>query len=156
MRWRRSGIVRCCAGSVCSRRQISCWTCSMDISRVDAGAAALGVAVWTGAGLVGDWLLLWILRRVRGRRYLRISAFAAVGVYPTFLLAPGYWTKLLLVAALGLLNTGWYAIPKAGLYAALPGRSGAAVAAGGIGGLLGACVPLVLGFVAGASAWRRR
>ncbi len=122
----------------------------VDVARVDAGAAALGVAVWTGAGLVGDWLLLWILRRVRGRRYLRISAFAAVGVYPTFLLVPGYWTKLLLVAALGLLNTGWYAIPKAGLYAALPGRSGAAVAAGGIGGLLGACVPLVLGFVAGS------
>jgi FSR family fosmidomycin resistance protein-like MFS transporter len=122
----------------------------VDVARVDAGAAALGVAVWTGAGLVGDWLLLWILRRVRGRRYLRVSALAGVAVYPTFLLVPGYGTKLVLVAALGLLNSGWYAIPKAGLYAALPGRSGAAVAVGGIGGLLGACVPLVLGFAAGS------
>jgi MFS transporter, FSR family, fosmidomycin resistance protein len=63
---------------------------------------------------------------------------------------PGYGAKLALAAALGWLNSGWYAIPKAGLYGALPGRSGAAVAAGGVGGLVGASVPLVLGFVAGA------
>ncbi len=94
----------------------------VDVARVDAGAAALGVATWTGAGLVGDWLLLWVLRRLRGRHYLRASAL--------------------------VLNSGWYALPKAGLYASLPGRSGAAVAVGGIGGLLGACVPLLIGFVA--------
>jgi MFS transporter, FSR family, fosmidomycin resistance protein len=64
---------------------------------------------------------------------------------------PDYGTKLVLVGLLGLLNSGWYAIPKARLYASLPGRSGAAVAVGGIGGLLGACVPLVLGFVAGSA-----
>jgi len=51
---------------------------------------------------------------------------------------------------LGLLNSGWYAIPQAALYESLPGRSGAAVAVGGVGGMVGACVPLVLGFVAGA------
>jgi fucose permease len=64
---------------------------------------------------------------------------------------PSYGAKLVLAAALGLLNSGWYAIPKAGLYESLPGRSGAAVAVGGAGGLVGACVPLVLGFVAGAA-----
>jgi FSR family fosmidomycin resistance protein-like MFS transporter len=56
--------------------------------------------------------------------------------------------KLTLAAVLGLLNSGWYAIPKARLYATLPGESGAAVAVGGIGGLGGAAVPLVLGVVA--------
>jgi FSR family fosmidomycin resistance protein-like MFS transporter len=56
--------------------------------------------------------------------------------------------KLALVAVLGLLNSGWYAIPKAGLYGSLPGRSGAAVAVGGVGGIVGASVPLMLGFVA--------
>lgn len=122
----------------------------VDVAHVDAGIAALGVAVWTGAGLVGDWLLLWVLRRVSGARYLRWSAVAALAVYPAFLLVPGYPAKLVLAAGLGLLNSGWYAIPKAGLYESLPGRSGAAVAVGGVGGVLGACVPLTLGFVAGA------
>ena len=66
--------------------------------------------------------------------------------------------KLVLAALLGLLNSGWYAIPKARLYEALPGQSGAAVAVGGIAGLAGAAVPLVLGAVAesfglGATMW---
>jgi FSR family fosmidomycin resistance protein-like MFS transporter len=69
-------------------------------------------------------------------------------VYPTFLIVDDGGVKLMLVAALGLLNSGWYAIPKAGLYDAFPGRSGAAVAVGGIGGIAAASVPLVLGFVA--------
>lgn len=55
------------------------------------------------------------------------------------------------MAILGLLNSGWYAIPQAGLYDALHARSGAAVAVGGVGGLAGACIPLVLGFIAGAA-----
>jgi FSR family fosmidomycin resistance protein-like MFS transporter len=113
--------------------------------------AALGVGVWTGAGLLGDALLLPLLRRTTGARVLRITALLCLGVYPAFLLAPGLAPKLLLVAALGLLNSGWYAIPKAWLYDALPDRSGAAVAVGGFAGLAGACVPLVLGFVAGAA-----
>ena len=123
----------------------------VDVAQVDAGAAALGVAVWTGAGLVGDWLLLPLLRRVRGPGYLRLSAGAALAVYPAFLLVPEYGVKLALVAALGLLNSGWYALPKAALYSSLPGRSGTAVAVGGVGGLVGACVPLALGFVAAAA-----
>lgn len=122
----------------------------VDVAHVDAGAAALGVAVWTAAGLIGDWSLLWVLRRMRGGRYLRRSALAALAAYPAFLLVPGYPAKLVLVAVLGLLNSGWYAIPQAGLYESLPGRSGAAVAVGGVGGMVGACVPLALGFVAGA------
>ena len=95
-----------------------------------------------------------ILRRKSTLAFLMalplIVLISALVVYPAFLLVPGYGAKLALAAALGLLNSGWYAIPKAALYEALPGRSGAAVAAGGVGGLVGASVPLVLGFVAGA------
>jgi FSR family fosmidomycin resistance protein-like MFS transporter len=120
----------------------------VDIARFDPKAAAIGVAVWTGAGLVGDWLLLAILKRMDGLRYLRLSALASLVVYPAFLVASSPGAKLALVAVLGLLNSGWYAIPKARLYEALPGQSGAAVAVGGIGGLVGAAVPLVLGAAA--------
>jgi FSR family fosmidomycin resistance protein-like MFS transporter len=120
----------------------------VDVARLDPRAAAIGVAAWTGAGLVGDWLLLHVLRRVDGLRYLRLSVPAALALYPAFLVAPSSGLKLALVAALGLLNSGWYAIPKARLYATLPGESGAAVSVGGIGGLAGAAVPLALGLVA--------
>jgi len=122
----------------------------VDVANTHAGVAALAVAVWTGAGLIGDWALLWLLRRVSGRRYLRASAVAALAAYPAFLLVPGYVGKLALAALLGLLNSGWYAIPKAGLYESLPGRSGAAVAVGGVAGFVGAAVPLALGIAAGA------
>jgi len=122
----------------------------VDVARVDPSRAAIGVAVWSGAGLLGDWLLLHVLRRVDGLRYLRCSAVAALACYPAFLLAPSAGLKLTLAAALGLLNSGWYAIPKARLYEALPGQSGAAVAVGGVAGLAGSAVPLVLGLVAGA------
>jgi MFS transporter, FSR family, fosmidomycin resistance protein len=123
----------------------------VDVAHADASAAALGVATWTAASLAGDGLLLWVLRRLPGTTYLRATALAALVAYPAFLLVPGYGAKLAVAGLLGLLNSGWYAIPKAGLYGALPGRSGAAVAVGGLGGLLGATVPLVLGLVAGAA-----
>lgn len=112
--------------------------------------AALAVAVWTGAGFVGDLLLLPLLKRVDGMAYLRVSAVLTLVAYPAFLLAARLEAKLALLAALGLLGAGWYALPKAALYDALPGRSGAAVAVGGAGGVVGACVPAVLGAVAGA------
>ncbi len=120
----------------------------VDVARLDPKAAAIGVAVWTGAGLVGDWLLLAVLRGMDGLRYLRLSALASLAVYPAFLVAPSPGNKLALAAVLGLLNSGWYAIPKARLYESLPGQSGAAVAVGGIGGLAGAAVPLALGAAA--------
>jgi FSR family fosmidomycin resistance protein-like MFS transporter len=113
--------------------------------------AALGVGVWSGAGLAGDTLLLPVLRRVAGASVLRATAFASLGAYPAFLLLPGLAPKLGLLAALGLLNSGWYAVPKAWLYEELPGRSGAAVAVGGFGGVVGALVPLLLGLLAGAA-----
>jgi MFS transporter, FSR family, fosmidomycin resistance protein len=120
----------------------------VDVASVDAGAAAVGVATWTAAGLAGDFVLLGVLSRIEGQRWLRATAGGALAVYPAFLFVSDYRAKLVLLALLGLLNSGWYALPKAYLYASVPGRSGAAIAVGGIGGLLGACVPLTLGFVA--------
>lgn len=110
--------------------------------------AGLALGVWTGAGLVGDALLVPLLARVHGLAYLRASAAAVTLVYPALLLVPGAGAKIALLAVLGLLNAGWYAIPKARLYAALPGRSGTAIAVGSAGGLVGAVVPLALGVLA--------
>ncbi len=123
----------------------------VDAAGFAPSTAALGVGVWTAAGLVGDWLLLPVLRRTTGARVIRVTALLSLVAYPAFLLVPGLAPKLAVLAALGLLNSGWYAIPKAWLYDALPDRSGAAVAVGGLGGIGGAAVPLLLGFLAGAA-----
>jgi len=123
----------------------------VDVARFHPDAAALGVAVWTGAGLAGDALLLAVLRLVEGVRYLRWTAALTLLAYPAFLLVSEPAAKLCLVAVLGVLNSGWYAIPKAGLYRALDGRSGTAVAVAGVGGLFGSGVPLALGLVAAAA-----
>jgi FSR family fosmidomycin resistance protein-like MFS transporter len=93
-------------------------------------------------------LLVPLLARVRGIAYLRASAVAVLAVYPCFLLVEPVEVKIALLALLGLLNSGWYAIPKAGLYSALPGRSGTALAIGSVTGLVGSLLPITLGLLA--------
>ena len=122
----------------------------VDVAGASPALAAGAVAAWTGAGLAGDALLLPLLRRLDGIRFLQATALASLAVYPAFLLWGDSCGKLVLVAALGLLNSGWYAVPKARLYEALPGRSGTAVAVGGLGGLVGSSIPVALGAAAGA------
>ena len=122
----------------------------VDVAGASPATAAAAVALWTGAGLVGDAALLVVLRHVDGRVFLRGTAVLTAAVYPAFLLCPGVGAKLALAALLGALNAGWYAVPKARLYDALPGSSGAAVAVGGLGGLLGSTIPVGLGAAAGA------
>lgn len=122
----------------------------VDVAGFGPVEAALALAVWTGVGLVGDALLLAVLARVDGLRYLRASAVAVTVAYPAFLLVPSAEGKLAVLALLGLLNSGWYAIPKANLYGALPGRSGTAMAVGSVSGFAGALAPLGLGFAAEA------
>ena len=104
--------------------------------------------IWTGVGLLGDLLLLGVLRRVAPLAYLRASAVVVAIAYPAFLLVPSLGLKLGLLALLGLLNAGWYAIPQARLYDELPGASGAVVAIGPLAGLTGGLLPLAIGFVA--------
>ena len=123
----------------------------VDVAHVRPEGAALGVAVWTGAGLAGDAALLLVLRHVPGLLYLRWSAFLVALVYPVFLLAPGMPTKLAALAVLGFLNAGWYALPKAQLYEAVGERSGAVLALGTIAGVAGSTVPLGIGLLAGAA-----
>ena len=115
---------------------------------VSAQSAALAVAVWTGFGLIGDFLLIPLVERVRGLVYLRISAALVLVLFPAFLLVPLLGIKLVIVGALGLLNAGWYAILKAQLYATMPGQSGTVLAVNNVSGLVGGLIPLGLGLVA--------
>jgi FSR family fosmidomycin resistance protein-like MFS transporter len=120
----------------------------VDVAGLGPVQAGLALGVWTGAGLVGDLLLVPLLARVDGVVYLRASAAMVAALYPLFLLVDSVEAKLVLLAALGLLNSGWYAIPKAGLYASLPGRSGTAIAIGSVTGLAGSLIPVTLGLLA--------
>lgn len=120
----------------------------VDVAGVRPAMAGLAVAVWTVVGLLGDALLIPLLARVSGLRYLRWSAAAVAVLFPVFLLAEPLALKLIVLGVLGLLNSGWYAIPMAQLYATLPNQSGAALAASNVAGLAGSLFPLAIGGVA--------
>jgi FSR family fosmidomycin resistance protein-like MFS transporter len=120
----------------------------VDVVGVSAAQAALAVAVWTAGGLAGDFALLVILRRVSGSTHLRVTAAVALMVFPAFLLAPGLWPKVVLAGVLGAIRAGWYAIPKAQVFAELPGRSGAAVALSDLSSLPQSLLPLAVGLLA--------
>jgi len=120
----------------------------VDVAGSSVRTAGLAIIVWSVVGLLGDALLLPVLGRVSGLRYLRWSARLMLLAFPAFLLLPWLEGKLMLLALLGLLNSGWYAIPKAQLYGAIPGRAGAAMAIySGFGAVTG-LVPVGLGLVA--------
>ena len=121
----------------------------VDVAGVTAGQAATAVAVWSGVGLLGDALLIPLLERVPGLRYLRISAAVKLVLFPAFLLIPTFGVKLALLGLLGLFNAGWYAIPKAQLYSTMPGQSGTSMAVDNLFGFVGALIPWGLGVIAG-------
>jgi FSR family fosmidomycin resistance protein-like MFS transporter len=120
----------------------------VDVAQATLPQASTAVAVWTGVGLLGDFLIMRLLTRVSGLRYLRISAAVELVLFCGFLLISAFAAKLLLLALLGLFNAGWYSILKARLYSSLPGQSGVAMAVSNVFGLFGSLVPLGLGFVA--------
>jgi hypothetical protein len=65
-----------------------------------------------------------------GLRYLRLSAVAAAALFVAFLVVPGAAAKLVAVAALAVVNAGWYPVLQARLYEELGGASGLVLTAG--------------------------
>lgn len=110
-----------------------------------AGAA---LALWTGAGLLGDVLVVPLLMRVRGLVYLRWSVILVLVLYPAFLLAPTVPLKLVLLGAMGVCGSGWYAILQGQLYSTMPGRSGTVMGVSALFGIVGSFTPALLGLVA--------
>ncbi|RMF81681.1 MAG: MFS transporter [Chloroflexi bacterium] len=121
----------------------------VDVVGVDAVQGGLAVAVWTGVGLVGDFLMIPLLERVRGLAYLRYSVLAELILFPIFLLVPGLMPKLVVLGLVGFFNAGWYSILQGHLYSAMPGQSGTVMAVNNVGGLFGSLIPLLIGLAAG-------
>jgi FSR family fosmidomycin resistance protein-like MFS transporter len=120
----------------------------VDVAGATPIQAGTAVVVWSGVGLLGDFLLIPLLERVRGLSYLRVSVVAELILYPAFLLMPSLWAKFAVLGLLGLFNAGWYAILQARLYSAMPGQSGTAMAVKNVSGLIGGLFPLALGLIA--------
>jgi FSR family fosmidomycin resistance protein-like MFS transporter len=112
------------------------------------GAAALGLALWAGAGLIGDAIAVPLLDRLEGRLVVRVTAVLAAVLYSALLLVDDGPMVAVLIGALGVATPGWYPVLQARLYRTLPGRSGVAVSLGSASGMIAGLVPLVLGLSA--------
>ena len=120
----------------------------VDVVGVSPTQATFAIAVWTGVGLIGDFLLIPLLERVSGLVYLRVSIILELILFPLFLLTNTWILKLVLLGIIGLFNAGWYSILKSKLYEELGEQSGAVLIVGNAAGIFGAIIPLFLGFVA--------
>ena len=108
----------------------------------------LGLLMLTG--LLSDVILIPLLERFSGRRLIRASATAAIFVYTAWLLVPWFWAKVVLLVMIRLSTMGWYPVLAGEAYATVPGKSGTVSAAGSLGGLLGAGLVWLVGWVASA------
>ena len=120
----------------------------VDVAGGTAVQAAAAVALFTGVSLAGDALLIPLLERMDGIRYLRTSVMVSLIVFPALLLVGSIPAKFALIAALALINSGWYSIPQARLYSAMPNQSGTVMTLANTFGLIAALVPLALGAIA--------
>ena len=120
----------------------------VDIIGTTPMKAVLMVAIWTGSGLLGDLLLIPLLEKVNGLKYLRITSLSILVIYPLFLLIPNQVGKVIFIGLLGLLTAGWYAIPKGHLYSTMPYHSGSVMAVSNIFNIVGSIIPLGLGIIA--------
>lgn len=120
----------------------------VDVARLTAAQAALGIAVWSGLGLLGDFLLIPLLEKVGGQDYLHVSVLLELLLFPAFLLVAFPLVKFILLGLLGLFNSGWYAILKGRLYSSMPGQSGAVMTLDSVFSLLGKVLPFGIGLAA--------
>ncbi len=118
---------------------------AVDVAGASAGQAGAAVLVLTLSGLIGDAVLLRLLGSIPGMRQLRVSAALALPVFPAFLLLPGFASKLVALAVLGMLDASWYAIPQARLYDEIPNASGSVLVLANAAGLVGSAIPILIG-----------
>ncbi|BAZ13487.1 hypothetical protein NIES4071_53260 [Calothrix sp. NIES-4071] len=120
----------------------------VDVVGANNTQASFAVTIWLGVGLLGDFLIIPLLERVRGLDYLRFSAIIVLCLYSAFLVVPNINVKFLILGLLGFFNAGWYSILKGQLYTAMPGQSGTVMTLDNLFGLVGGFMPLILGLLA--------
>ncbi len=114
----------------------------------DAGERSVALAVLVAAEAVGLLIADRLLKRIEPVRLLAACALACSICYTGWLLAPDLASAIVALAALGLTVSPLYPIAAAQSYGALPGRSGAAAAAGHLFTPLVLVLPWLLGRVA--------
>lgn len=120
----------------------------VDVAHASPIVAALAVGIRLGADLLGGLLLIPLVERVPGRLYLAVSAGLQLVLYPAFLIVPSLPIRLGILALLSLATAGWYPVLKAGLYRAMPGRSGTVLTLNDVAGLAGGLLPAAVGLLA--------
>lgn len=119
----------------------------VDVAGADPTQASFAVSLFSMGGIAGSALLLPMLPRYDGLNYMRASAIGAGGLFAVFLVVDPLPLKIAAATAIAVLGSGWYTVPKARLFSALPGRSGIVVALESGASLLGSQTPLVIGAV---------
>jgi FSR family fosmidomycin resistance protein-like MFS transporter len=120
----------------------------VDVSHLTPTEAALGVTVWTLAGLAGDGALIFYIEKIDSTQYLRRSALLCIIIFSLFQLAPSIWMTFILLALLGASRAGWYSILQARLYTSMHGKSALVLTLTNIFNFMSAFIPLVLGALA--------
>lgn len=103
-----------------------------------AAQAGLVMSVYIASSLAADFLVIYLLDRIPGRRLVRITSAIMLFAYPLFLLAPWIWLKLALLLLMPFCHMGWYPVLEGSAYAEIPGRSATVKVVGSLGGLLAA------------------
>lgn len=120
----------------------------VDVVGANNTQATFAVTIWLGVGLLGDFLIIPLLERVRGLDYLKFSAIIVLCLYSAFLVVPNINVKFIILGLLGFFNAGWYSILKGQLYTAMPEQSGTVMTLDNLFGLVGGFMPLILGLLA--------
>ncbi|MBN1902694.1 hypothetical protein JW926_15315 [Candidatus Sumerlaeota bacterium] len=120
----------------------------VDIVSVSMAKASLAVLIATGAGIAGNIIVIYILKRLSGLAYVFWSAVSEIFLFSAFLLIPGFYFKVAFLIIIVMANAGWYPVLKAQLYKAMPGKSGTVMTLGSLTNIIAGMIPLALGIVA--------
>lgn len=119
-----------------------------DVVRFNQAQVSLMVGALMAVGLLSNLALVPVLDRVPGRTLVRASAVLSGILYVAWLILPWTWAKVGLALAVQMATFGWYEVLQGEVYAALPGKSGTAMALSSLFGVLGGGLVWLIGWFA--------